>query len=76
MIYDTAHRIGAFLGLEPEHVYVHAGTTVGAKALGLKSIDGWVAMDDLPEVFRKLKPYEVEDFLCIYKKKLKESSNY
>src|ERR1700753_3429466 len=35
MVYDTAHRIGAFLNLRPTFVYLHAGTRLGAKALGL-----------------------------------------
>jgi hypothetical protein len=34
-IYDTALRIGAKSGLEPDMVYLHAGTRKGAKALGL-----------------------------------------
>lgn len=29
-IYDVAHRIGAHLKLEPERVYLHAGTAHGA----------------------------------------------
>ena len=35
--YDTALRIGAFLHLEPEVVYLHAGTRVGARALGINA---------------------------------------
>lgn len=33
-VYDTALRIGAKLGMLPKRVYLHAGTRVGAKALG------------------------------------------
>lgn len=33
-VYDTALRIGAKVGLLPRRVYLHAGTRVGAKALG------------------------------------------
>jgi hypothetical protein len=35
MVYDTALRIGANLGVEPDRVYLHAGTRVGARKLGL-----------------------------------------
>lgn len=31
--YDGAVRLGAFLGLEPKYIYLHAGTRRGAKAL-------------------------------------------
>ena len=37
-IYDTALRLGAFLNLEPEHVYLHAGTRAGARALGFSLV--------------------------------------
>ena len=35
MIYDTSLRIGAFLKLKPELIYLHAGARSGAKALGI-----------------------------------------
>ena len=34
-VYDIAFRIGAYLGLDPDRVYLHAGTRTGAKNLGL-----------------------------------------
>src|SRR5438874_1073908 len=33
--YDTCFRIGAHLGLFPDRVYLHSGTRVGARGLGL-----------------------------------------
>jgi hypothetical protein len=66
-VYDTAIRVGAHLHLEPEVVYLHAGTRVGAQALGLPTKDGSLAMQNLPAAFRQLQPREVEDCLCIYK---------
>ena len=33
-VYDTACRLGVYLKLAPEVVYLHAGTAKGAKALG------------------------------------------
>ena len=67
-IYDTALRLGAFRGVLPDRVYLHAGTLKGVKNLGLivgtkKSL----AMSELPPEFRKLEAYEVENCLCIYK---------
>lgn len=66
-IYDTALRIGARLGLEPDRVYLHAGTRVGAKRLGLATFEGTIRIDETLVRFRRLKPREVEDVLCIYK---------
>ena len=32
-VYDISTRIGAFLKLEPNRIYLHAGTRIGARAL-------------------------------------------
>ena len=69
--YDTALRVGAFLGLEPEAVYVHAGAAKGARELDLPIVDGRVERRDLPPPLRRLAPDEVEDCLCIYKGSLR-----
>jgi hypothetical protein len=66
-IYDTAIRLGAFLGMLPERVYLHRGTRDGAKALGLNHKASSLTVADLPPELRQLRPYEVEDCLCIYK---------
>jgi len=71
-VYDTAQRIGAFLGLEPDVVYLHCGTRDGARALGLAARGETLSPDVLPAAFRRLRPYEVEDCLCIYKRELAE----
>lgn len=70
VVYDVAHRIGAFLRLEPEHVYLHRGTRDGARALGLGRGRDWIDLAELPEEFRRLSAAEAEDCLCIYKKRL------
>jgi hypothetical protein len=67
--YDMAHRIGAFLKLQPEHVYLHAGTRDGARVLGLRGKR--VDPSKLPREFQKLTPAEMEDCLCIYKDELR-----
>jgi hypothetical protein len=70
-VYDTTHRIGAFLGVQPDRVYLHTGTREGAKALGFKGSLTFILPREFPKPFHKLKPYEIEDCLCIYKDVLK-----
>lgn len=65
--YDTALRISAKTGHEPEFVYLHAGTRIGAKRLGVSRSQDYLHMTKLPEALQQLKPREVESFLCIYK---------
>jgi len=70
-VYDTTLRIGAHLGITPDRVYLHAGARKGAKALGFKGSLPFLTRSWLPKEFRKLKPYEIEHCLCIYKNHLK-----
>jgi hypothetical protein len=70
MVYDTALRIGAKLGLSPDDVYVHAGTRVGARALGFRGSRKTISPAELPRPLRALRPREIEDVLCIYKSQL------
>lgn len=72
-VYDTAVRVGQYLGLAPERVYLHAGTRAGAMALGLDTSRGVLERDELPAPLRRLSCDEVEDFLCIYKDALRGS---
>jgi hypothetical protein len=69
-VYDTARRIDAFLRLEPEHIYLHAGTREGAKALGFNSQDR-LHPSELPPAFSILSAGESEDCLCIYKNEIR-----
>ncbi|MCO5411104.1 hypothetical protein [Ralstonia mojiangensis] len=64
--YDTALRLGFFLGLEPTSVYLHAGTKVGARALGVTA-SRMVRVSSLPSALQVLPPHEIENFLCIFK---------
>jgi hypothetical protein len=66
-VYDTALRIAAWRRLEPEVVYLHRGTRDGAKALGLDVRRSFIPIIELPAAFRSLRPYEIEDVLCLYK---------
>jgi hypothetical protein len=68
MVYDTAHRLGLTMGLEPENVHLHAGAAEGARKLGI-AFKGGIAEDGpvLDALLKELDPSEVEDFLCRYK---------
>lgn len=69
-VYDTALRLGAYVGFYPQKVFLHAGTTEGARRLGLNYQRRAVPMAELPSALQRLKPHEVEDLLCIYKNRL------
>lgn len=67
-VYDTATCIGCPKKIRPTDVYIHAGTSVGAKAIGIKG--NVVPKSEFVKVckaFAKLEPMQIEDFLCIYK---------
>jgi hypothetical protein len=66
-VYDTSLRLGVYLGIWPEVVYLHAGTKKGCKALGVVTKGGTVEIEKLPKPVRRLEPYQAEDFLCIFK---------
>lgn len=74
-IYDTALRIGARFGLEPDVVYLHRGTRDGARYLGLPTRSGRLAMSEVPRELRTLSPRELEDFLCIFKDAFREAGS-
>lgn len=66
-VYDTALRIGAYLGVLPSRVYVHAGVRKGAQRLGFQRGCRTIGLSQLPLAFRQFAPYQVEDILCIFK---------
>ena len=70
--YDTAYLIGARLSLWPKRVYLHAGTREGAKALGFSGRVPYLRTSQLPTELRRLRPCEIEDFLCIYRSTLRQ----
>lgn len=67
MVYDTACRIGARLGIFPDKVYLHAGTRDGARAAGLNHRARFLELNKFPIEFQALTAGEIEDCLCIYK---------
>jgi hypothetical protein len=70
-VYDTSLRIGSFLGLLPETVYLHAGALMGARHLGFRSKLSPLSPKKLSKELRQMTAYEIEDFLCIYKEQIK-----
>ena len=73
-VYDTALRIGAYIGVYPRKIYLHRGTRGGCRKLqhsckALRLDLKCLAIDviQLPRAIRNLQPWEIEDFLCIYK---------
>lgn len=80
-VYDVAVRVGAYLGIEPTSVYMHAGVRQGMSAL-ISAVD--FPMDDLydtsalvrsgrfpvdlfPPPLDKMRADDVEDILCTYR---------
>jgi hypothetical protein len=45
--YDTAFRLGVFLGIQPDKVYLHAGTRKGAINLGFDSRRTYIEVNEL-----------------------------
>jgi len=77
IVYDTAIRIGAKLGMEPRiKIYLHSGSLEGAKALYKRNgmrlpRETHVYKDEverLPDTIKGLQPAQWEDFFCICKK--------
>ena len=70
-VYDAAFRIGIFLRIEPDAVYLHAGPRIGAENLLKRRLFPskvkTITKEDLPEAFRDCSYAEIEAILCIYK---------
>lgn len=71
--YDTALRIGANLKVMPRRVYLHRGTRKGARALCLDWQIDTLNPRSLPKELWVLEPHEIEDFLCIFKDRLRKA---
>jgi hypothetical protein len=77
--YDTALRIASKLGIQPTKVYLHRGTRIGAKAIGINIRKRrYLEVHELPKVFQDaidaqiISVKHVEDILCIYKDKFQQ----
>ena len=68
--YDIALRIGHHRKLEPEAVYLHAGTRIGAQKLGLTDMPIPLEIDKVKRRYPQLaalSAHHIEALLCIYK---------
>lgn len=70
--YDVACRLGYYLDLEPNRLYVHAGVLLGLKALRVKVPRGrkWLTRRELPPFFRDKNLELLESFLCGYRSEI------
>ncbi len=81
-VYDVAVRIGAFLGIEPQSVYMHAGVRQGFKAMvmaldrrGHPKVDWYkrhlrddrIKVNNFPKPLDSMRADDVEDILCTYR---------
>jgi len=80
-IYDTSLRISAYQNIEPDSVYLHAGTKKGAKNIGVNTFGKkQLKLNDLPLEFQKainnnsIGYKHIEDILCIFKDRLKQKN--
>lgn len=66
-VYDATLRLGSYLNLMPEKIYLHAGTLIGARNLNLDISKGYLESHELPQPLQHINPIFVEAILCIYK---------
>ncbi len=67
LVYDVAQRIAGFLNFEPAEVYLHTGTSLGARALGLDVRRKCIPVREFPKPLQSLNAAQIEDVLCIYR---------
>lgn len=68
--YDTALRIGFNLNIYPTKVYLQSGAKKGASHLINRKLNRSEPIDAFPAEFHSLKPYQIENLLCIYESSL------
>lgn len=66
-LYDVATRVAAYLKLEPESLYLHAGVREGWRALGMITYGKRIPRHKWPLPLQKLSADACEDFLCTYR---------
>jgi hypothetical protein len=74
--YDVTQRICHVYGIEPEFVYLHTGTTEGARNLNIKTGGKeYLQSKEVPAwLSSSLAPADIENFLCIYKDEFRLST--
>jgi hypothetical protein len=76
-IYDSANRIGLFLKIRPDRIYLHAGTREGLRNLLSKAKGPYIYKKALPKELQQsnLSCSAIENLLCIYKDALNPMLN-
>ena len=69
--YDTALRLGSFLGLYPTRVFLQTGALKGALRLSRRYRNRSISLAEFPVAFRALAPFEMENLLCSYESVLR-----
>lgn len=66
--YETALRLGWFLGLHPRKVYLVGHSLTGVRVLGIKA-EPWEELPpgEFPSELQELSPEEIADFLWVYR---------
>jgi hypothetical protein len=73
--YDTTLKIGFCFNIYPNFVYLQSGAKIGAENLFKRKVNRKELASSFPIEFRKMQPYEIENFLCIYKNELSNISD-
>lgn len=72
MVYDTALRIGANIGCLPKDwIYLHAHARIPSVRAAVPRIEK-AKLHETLKALEKWEAYEIEDFLCIYQRQIKE----
>ncbi len=79
--YDISWYLAAQMGIEPEMVYLHRGTRVGARELGYLQNVRYVRVNVLSQIegcasLLQLSAQEVENLLCDYHKEFGEDEPF
>lgn len=83
MIYDTALRIGAYMNISPDSVYLQRGALDGArvylrvtKSDAKSGVGECLSKDSFPHFVEALSAAEIENFLCVMKDRLDPNRPY
>lgn len=74
--YDISERLGWFLQLEPEVVYLHSGTRDGARKICRAWKGATLEKAQLPASFQTLSCSEIETLLCVHKSDLEHPEDF
>ena len=71
-IYDVSVRIAAYLGKQPDRIYLHGGAREGARAFKIASSRESISKFELPRPLRRMPCTMIGNFLSKKKKELRD----